>query len=101
MLRLLRDALARVVEDIDTGACEATPEDVEAAVDALRRLTRSDTRMSKHEACRLLGVSRATFDRWVKEGIIPKGRKEVGFNELSWRRDELMSVRKKGKTKSK
>lgn len=85
------------MEDIDTGACDAAPEDVEAAVEALRRLTRSDTRLSKRDACRLLGVSRATFDRWVKDGLIPKGRKEVGFNELSWRRDELMAARKGAK----
>lgn len=85
------------MEDIDAGACDAAPEDVEAAVDALRRLTRSDTRLSKHDACRLLGVSRATFDRWVKDGLIPKGRKEVGFNELSWRRDELLAAKRRGK----
>lgn len=87
------------MEDIDTGACDATPEDVEAAVEALRRLTRSDARLSKHGACRLLGVSRATFDRWVRDGLIPKGRKEVGFNELSWRRDELLAARRAAEAK--
>lgn len=26
----------------------------------------------------------ATFDNYVRAGIIPKGKKEIGFNELSW-----------------
>lgn len=25
-----------------------------------------------------------TFDNYVRAGIIPKGKKEIGFNELSW-----------------
>lgn len=24
------------------------------------------------------------FDNYVRAGIIPKGKKEIGFNELSW-----------------
>lgn len=28
--------------------------------------------------------SPATFDNYVRAGIIPKGKKEIGFNELSW-----------------
>lgn len=32
-------------------------------------------RMSKIQACDYLGVSRATFDNYVKNGWIPKGYK--------------------------
>lgn len=40
-------------------------------------------RMSKIQACDYLGVSRATFDNYVRDGFIPKGIKQEGFKELS------------------
>lgn len=29
-------------------------------------------------------VVQQLFDNYVRAGIIPKGKKEIGFNELSW-----------------
>lgn len=40
-------------------------------------------------ACDYIGKSRATFDNYVKLGLIPKGIKEDGFKELSWRKSDL------------
>lgn len=45
--------------------------------------------MSKVMACDYLGVSRATFDNYVRDGFIPKGIKEDGFKELNWYRSDL------------
>lgn len=45
--------------------------------------------MSKTMACEYIGKSRATFDNYVKLGLIPKGIKEDGFKELSWRKSDL------------
>ena len=45
--------------------------------------------MSKIQACDYLGVSRATFDNYVKNGWIPKGYKQDGFKELSWMISDL------------
>ena len=45
--------------------------------------------MSKIAACDYLGVSRATFDNYVKNGYIPKGEQKYGFKELSWRKYDL------------
>ena len=52
-------------------------------------LTQGDQRMSKVMACDYLGVSRATFDNYVRDGFIPKGIKEDGFKELNWYRSDL------------
>lgn len=46
-------------------------------------------RMSKVQACDYLGVSRATFDNYVRDGFIPKGVKQEGFKELSWQKSDL------------
>lgn len=48
-----------------------------------------DYRMSKVQACDYLGVSRATFDNYVRDGFIPKGIKQEGFKELSWQKSDL------------
>lgn len=40
-------------------------------------------------ACDYLGVSRATFDNYVRDGLLPKGIKEDGFKELSWNKSDL------------
>lgn len=45
--------------------------------------------MSKIQACDYLGVSRATFDNYVRDGFIPKGIKQEGFKELSWHKVDL------------
>jgi len=36
-----------------------------------------------------LNISRSTFDKLVKEGKLPKGKKRMGFKELSWKKEEL------------
>lgn len=39
-----------------------------------------------------LGVSRATCDRWIAKGKLPKGRKRKGDSRLYWYRDEVDKV---------
>jgi predicted DNA-binding transcriptional regulator AlpA len=52
-------------------------------------MTNKNKRLSKYKACEYLNMSRATFDNYVREGKIPKGKKEAGFKELSWTKKEL------------
>jgi predicted DNA-binding transcriptional regulator AlpA len=40
-------------------------------------------------ACKHLNLSRSRFDDLVRNKVIPKGRKRVGFKELVWYEDEL------------
>ena len=79
MLSVLWSLLLRIVEDIDGGNCHMSERELQTVIDSLRKLTRDVRPVSKYEACRLLGVSRATFDRKVREGVIPQGRKTAGF----------------------
>lgn len=46
--------------------------------------------VSKENASIALNMSRSKFDTLVKEGKLPKGRKEGGFKELKWYVDELV-----------
>ena len=42
-------------------------------------------------------MSRASFDNYVREGKLPKGKKVAGFNELSWTKKELDEYKKRFK----
>lgn len=53
--------------------------------------------MSKYQACQYLNVSRATFDNYVREGLLPRGKKVVGFKELFWIEKDLIEFRKSRK----
>lgn len=58
---------------------------MEELVKTLSVLNKGVKHISKAYACEhILHCSPATFDNYVRAGIIPKGKKEISFNELSW-----------------
>lgn len=71
-------------DDIEVGNSHLT--DTEA-MDLLHVLAHRE--MSKEEACVYMNERRSNFDRLVREGVIPKGKKVAGFKELRWYEDEL------------
>ena len=89
MLQTLKRLLMGFVEDIDRGTCNMSEEDCNNLIKAMQTYTRKDRQWSKYQAYSFLNVSRATFDRMVKEGNIPKGHKVQGFKELFWNESEI------------
>ena len=89
MLGVIRSLLLKIVDDIDAGNSNISEEEAIEIVDNLKRFTDKEKRLSKYEACRYLNMSRATFDNYVREGKLPRGAKEPGFKELSWKRRDL------------
>ena len=45
--------------------------------------------MNKTQASEYLGVCRATFDNYVRDGFIPQGRQVGKFKELRWYKSDL------------
>ena len=91
MIDIIKKYLLKIIDNIDAGNSNLTESEAIELVDALKRLTDRKKRLSKYEACRYLNVSRATFDNYVREGKLPRGKKEAGFKELSWDRKDLDS----------
>lgn len=87
LLTLLRAQLIQIVENIDKGNSNFSDDEITDALSYINNLT--DKRMSKYSAYTYLGVSRATFDNYVREGKLPRGIKESGFKELYWRKSDL------------
>lgn len=89
MLRIIRSLLIKIVNDIDAGNSNITEDEATKLIDTLKELTDKEKGLSKYAACEYLNMSRATFDNYVREGKLPKGKYEIGFKELSWCKKDL------------
>lgn len=89
MLKIIRNLLLKIVDNIDTGNSNLSEKEALQAIDYLKELTNKEKRLSKYESCRYLNVSRATFDNYVRAGKLPRGKHEAGFKELSWSKKDL------------
>ncbi len=85
LVRLLRDTANK----LENNTCEITEEEALSIVNNMTHIA-----ISKEMACNHLNISRSKFDSKVLEGIIPEGRKRVGFKEKVWYLDELNSLKK-------
>lgn len=87
MLKVISQSLRQLADDVDAGKFECDKEQMAQVVTQLAEFNTEF--LSKAQACDYLNISRSTFDKLVKEGKLPKGKKRMGFKELSWRKEEL------------
>ena len=88
--KLVVKYLREAADKIEGGNSEISESE---AIDILRIVAHES--MSKEQACEYLNISRSRFDDKIREGLIPKGRKRVGFKELVWWKDELDNIKNK------
>lgn len=93
MLELIKKLLLQIIKDIDTGNSNLTEEEQLKAIEEINNFTRKDIGLSKYQAYTYLNMSRSNFDRLIKEGKIPKGKKINGFKELRWYKKDLNKVK--------
>lgn len=86
---IIRNLLQKFIDDLDTGNTNISEDQEIKIISVLSNIANPDQRMSKIQACDYLGVSRATFDNYVRDGFIPKGTKQEGFKEKSWQKTDL------------
>ncbi len=92
-LLLLKSTLMCMIDRIDSGNSNLTEEELDETIDYLNKLTNTENKLSKYQACKYLNVSRSTFDNLVKEGKIPEGRKEQGFKEKFYLKSDLLKIK--------
>lgn len=92
MIQLIRSLLQNCIDRIDAGNSNLSAEECVEVLDILKKYTDKDKHLSKYQACKYLNMSRATFDRYIREGKIPKGKKEIGFKEIFWKESELRKL---------
>lgn len=90
MLKIIREILQKFIDDIDA---DNTNMNYEQQCNVLRVLSNvnigQDNEMNKTQAADYLGVSRATFDNYIRDGFIPKGKQVGNFKELRWYKSDL------------
>lgn len=85
MLSILSQLLRERADAIDAGNSRISEEQENLLIDLMTRMSNPKEKLSKEQALKYLKehnckISRATFDNYVKEGKIPEGRHELGFN---------------------
>ena len=89
MLKIIRDLLLKIVNDIDSGNTNIDYEQQCKILRILNTVNSEEVEMSKTQAADYVGVCRATFDNYVKDGFIPKGQEINGFKEKRWYKSDL------------
>lgn len=89
MLKVIGKLLRDIADKIDEGSISSNPEETMQVMETLQKFIDKEQRISKYQACQYLNVSRATFDNYVREGKLPRGKHVVGFKELSWNKKDL------------
>lgn len=86
-LGLIKTLLLQFIKDIDSGNTNINEEQQLEIINLFQKISQKE--LSKVESAEYIGVSRATFDNYIKKGLIPEGRKRQGFKELSWNKSDL------------
>lgn len=88
--------LENTLENVNAGNTNITEEEASVIIDHLTMLNKGVATVSKAYACEhVLHITSNKFDYLVRKGIIPHGRKRLGFNELSWVLKDLDEAKRK------
>ena len=87
MIKLIRELLQEQIDNIDSGNSNITEDDQLKVIELFKNI--NDKELTKIEAADYIGKSRATFDNYVKKGLIPKGHHKRGQNTLVWNKQDL------------
>ena len=88
-LKLTKELLLKIANSIDENNSYINPEQYEELLSTVNFMTQANVKYSKYQAINYLNISRATFDNYVADGKIPKGRKQQGFKEIFWLKSDL------------
>ena len=87
MNNIIKLILNQILKDFDSGNSNISEEQQEEIINLYQRISLKE--MTKVESANYIGVSRATFDNYVSKGLIPKGSKRPGLNNLMWNKSDL------------
>ncbi len=93
MLELVRKALQNIIDDIDAGNTHISEDECIELLEHINLVANVQNKLSVYQACKFLGISRATFDNYVKSGKIPPGRKQQGFKEKFYLKEDLIKIK--------
>lgn len=87
ILQILKNELEKIIDNIDAGNSNISESDCLALIDSIKEL--SESKISKYQAIKYLNCSIPTFDRLIKEGKLPEGKRQIGFKEKFWYKSDI------------
>lgn len=94
-LEIIKHCLKQIINDIDTSNSHLTEEECDEVLSLINKVAIVENKYSKYQACKYLGISRATFDNYIKDGKIPEGKSQQGFKEKFWLLEDLKLAKTK------
>ena len=79
MLNAIKSILQNIIDQIDSGNCNMSDEEMLKTINMLRQYANPEEKLSKDQVCSKLNVSRVTFDNKVRYGKFRKGKKQRKF----------------------
>lgn len=95
MLKVIKEQLQKIINDIDSGNSNIEKEDMESLTATLVRI--HEQKLSKYQAMEYLNCKDSKFDKLVRLGKLPQGRKQIGFKELFWYKSDIDKYIKESK----
>lgn len=92
ILEQLKECLLDSIDRIDSGNCKLTQDGAEEVLDIFKRYTQTSRELTKTEAAEYLHISKTSFDRLVRKGVLPKGHKTKRNRILTWSTSDLDKV---------
>lgn len=81
----LKAIMTEALDKIDAGNTNISEAHANTIINLIKTINKPEKRVSKAFACeQILHINSNKFNYLLTKGIIPPGRKEYGFHELSW-----------------
>lgn len=81
----LREVLKDSLDKIDAGNSNVSEEHANIIINVLSTINKPEKGVSKAFACEhILHINSNRFNYLLAKGVIPPGKHELGFHELSW-----------------
>lgn len=84
ILNFVGKTLINIGHKIIDGTCELTDEQAELILGTVGHI-----KMNLDQACKYVNLKQSRFRDLVRDGTLPKGRKEAGDSKHYWYKDEL------------
>ena len=88
MLKVIKDLLLKIIDNIDTGNSNLTEDQAIEVIKVIKNYTDTTQYYNRTQAAKYLNCSIQSFDLYRKEGKIPEGIKQSG-GVRQWTKQQL------------
>ena len=100
MNKLIAKLLRTFADNVESGNTNATEDELIEVCDWLSFIINPESKVSKYQAAKALGISTKTFDYYVAKGDIPKPRSQQGFKEVFWYKRDIIKFKEERDARS-